>query len=201
MDAGDLQASDAKTPAVGSIADAAATAPDTGVVGDAGNGRKDAAAVTPDAGVVVDAAAPDDAAVAMCSAAWSSTSLSLSACSTCACASCADPVTACLSVGTALEAQHCTDVFVCAVQHDCKGWDCYCTNTKCGAPNASGEGPCVAQIEAAAGGKRVQVMSIEQAGDPNEPLVRAMNAIGCVLGLDSHSPGGPKAGQCDATCP
>jgi hypothetical protein len=29
----------------------------------------------------------------------------------------------------------------------------------------------------------------------------AMNAIGCVLGLDAHSPDGPKTGQCDATCP
>jgi hypothetical protein len=194
MDASDRRASDA---AVRPSADAAA---DTGVVADTGNGPHDAG-VAPDTGMASDAGVRDDAAVEMCSAAWSSTSLPLSACSTCACASCTDPVTACLTVGTALEAQHCTDVFVCAVEHDCKDWACYCTNTKCGAPNASGDGACVAQMEAAAGGKRVQVMAVQTAGDPNEPLVRAMTAIGCVLGLDPHSPGGPKAGQCDATCP
>lgn len=39
------------------------------------------------------------------------------------------------------------------------------------------------------------------ARDPAEPLVRAMNAIGCVLGLDPHSPNGPLAGRCDTACP
>lgn len=198
-DAGDRQTHDATTPVIMDAATAADTGmvADTGTVTDSGHGSHDAAL---DSGPA-DTGAPDDAAIGMCRTAWSSTSLSLDTCSTCACDSCTDPVSACLSAGSASEAQLCTDVFVCAVEHDCKDWDCYCTAPKCNAPHDSGDGPCVAQMDAAAGGTRTQVMEIRQAGDSSQPLVRAMNAIGCVLGLDSHSPGGPKIGKCDATCP
>jgi hypothetical protein len=213
VDAGAQQTSDSGTGGVGPGTDAAAATVDGGavdagsivsdagsVVADAGNAQSDAGSANHDA-AVVDAGVADDASVEMCSAAWSGTSLSASACSTCACASCSEPVTACLTLGTEAEVQQCTGVFVCAIQHDCKDWACYCTAEKCGAPSASGDGPCVAEMEAAAGGKRVKVMSILQGGDANEPLVRAVNATGCVLGFDSHSPGGTRAGQCDATCP
>jgi hypothetical protein len=55
--------------------------------------------------------------------------------------------------------------------------------------------------QASAGGERTEVMSIESSGDTTQPLVRAKNAIACVLGLDSRSSGGPLTGYCDATCP
>lgn len=177
----------------------AAAVLDTGTSADTGTTPMDAATGTPDA--APDTSVPDDAAIGMCSSAWTSASLSANACSTCACGSCTDPVTACLTGGTTAEAQLCIDVFACALQNDCKDWDCYCNEQKCGAPQKSGDGPCAAQMDAAANGQRSEVMAIRQAGDPNQPLVRAMNAIGCVLGLDPNSPGGPKAGQCDATCP
>jgi hypothetical protein len=183
----------------------AAAMPDTGTTtADAGTPPNDAASGTPDAAPdtsVPDTSVPDDAAIGMCSSEWTSASLPANACSTCACGSCTDPVTACLTNGSAAEAQLCIDVFACALQNDCKDWDCYCTEQKCGAPLKSGDGPCAAQMDAAANGKRTEVMAIREAGDPNQPLVRAMKAIGCVLGLDEHSPGGPKTGRCDATCP
>lgn len=186
-DAGLSQQSDAAAPTVGT--------------NDAGG--TDAAVTVLDAAVAADGGSiPVDPKVAACAQVWSSnTALPTSQCSTCACAMCADPVNACLASGPALEVMQCSAVFACAVAHDCKDWDCYCATANCRAPAESGDGPCVAEMEAAAGGSRARVMSIRQAGDPTEPLVRAMNAIGCVLGLHANSPGGPKVGECDATCP
>jgi hypothetical protein len=128
-DAGHEQTRDAATHNM----DAAAMA-DTGTTADTGTSTtpNDAATGTPDA--APDTSVPDDAAIGMCGTAWTSASLSANACSTCACDSCTDPVTACLTAGTAAEAQLCIDVFACALQNDCKDWDCYCNEQKCGAP-------------------------------------------------------------------
>jgi hypothetical protein len=55
-------------------------------------------------------------------------------------------------------------------------------------------------MNAAANGQRNEVEALRLAGNTDEPLVRAMRAIECTLGLDKRSPGGPKNGMCNVQC-
>jgi hypothetical protein len=135
-----------------------------------------------------------------CLDAWSATPPGPTACGDCACASCTTAVAACLTEGSPSEQALCADVLACAITNDCMEWDCYCTSPQCGSPTPDGNGPCVAVINAAAGGTRDDVVSISVAADPQEPLVRANAAVRCVIGASRRSPGGEAAGSCNADC-
>jgi hypothetical protein len=62
--------------------------------------------------------------------------------------------------------------------------------------NGTPDGPCVAEMNAAAGGDRAQVLAAHQANDPNQPLVRAVRAIGCATGQSRTAVGGMMTGKC-----
>jgi hypothetical protein len=154
--------------------------PPTGMTSDASAGDADAATDPGDAG-----AQPDPT----CVTAWTDTTPGPASCGDCACSACTAPVLACLMQGSASEQSLCHDVVACALESGCRD-DCYCQSAQCGAPDATGDGPCAAQMSAAAGGGgRNQVTQILSAADPNEPLVRAMQAVQCVLGASSDQPG------------
>jgi hypothetical protein len=55
-------------------------------------------------------------------------------------------------------------------------------------------------MEAAAGGGRNQVFAVHQANDPNQPLVRAVRAIGCTTGQSRGAVGGMMSGKCSSAC-
>jgi hypothetical protein len=120
-------------------------------------------------------------------------------CAGCGCWGCGLEVVACLQSGDAAEDALCSDVLQCALQNSCQVWDCYCSSPGCGGgPN--GDGPCVAEMNDAADGRKSQVMSIWQSDDDSEPLVRALEAISCLVGRHADSPGGASSGMCEAEC-
>jgi hypothetical protein len=135
-----------------------------------------------------------------CLEAWTSTPPGPETCRDCACSDCTLAVHACLTEGSTTEQALCNDVLACAIANDCQEWACYCNSPQCGSPGPDGNGPCVAQINAAAGGGRDQVNAIMAAGDPQEPLVRANAAVRCVIGASNRSQGGRATGHCVEPC-
>jgi hypothetical protein len=131
-----------------------------------------------------------------CVATWSADQFSDLACTQCACDQCTSPTLDCLSRGSDEERSLCTSLFACALNHGCHDWDCYCTTMSCRMGNSAPDGPCVAQMDAAAGGKREQVVAVHQANDPNQALVRAVRAIGCATGQSRSAVGGMMTGKC-----
>lgn len=123
-------------------------------------------------------------------------------CQSCACDSCARAILDCLHYGSQVERGLCRDVLSCALRERCQEYDCYCSSPRCGRPDGSGDGPCGAEILAAAGGNRGRVMSLRNANprDRDEPLVRAAQAIACILGERRNSGGPTVAGSCNALC-
>ncbi|MDH5674015.1 MAG: hypothetical protein OEZ06_17800 [Myxococcales bacterium] len=117
-------------------------------------------------------------------------------CTSCGCQSCDVVIGACLDSGDSVKDALCSDVVACALTNRCHDWDCYCTDMACNNPS----GPCVAEMEAAAGGKKTEVVAIRTAGLSTEPLVRAMNVIDCTIGLHARSPGGATTGMCTSEC-
>lgn len=142
----------------------------------------------PDGG---DASLPDPA----CSAAWSATPPGSDRCSQCACDTCTASVLACLTQGSASEQKLCEAVLACSIKNGC-GDDCYCNNNQCGKPDPDGNGPCVTEMNAAAGGSRDRVNQIIGADDPNEPLARATDALRCMFRAGRRA-----SGPCQLTCP
>lgn len=147
-----------------------------------------------DAGADRDAHVPTEAE--QCVATWSDDQLSDLSCAQCACQQCTSPTLDCLSRGSADERALCTSLFACALDHGCHDWDCYCTTMSCRMGNGTPDGPCVAQMNAAAGGERERVLAVHQANDPNQPLVRAVRAIGCATGQSRTAVGGMMTAKC-----
>jgi hypothetical protein len=133
-----------------------------------------------------------------CLSAWQDHSLSDLSCAECACEQCTSPSLDCLSRGTAESRALCADLLVCALAHGCHDWDCYCKSNGCRAGMSAPDGPCVGAMNAAAGGARDQVLAVHQQNDPNQPLVRAVRAIGCTTGQARSAVGGMMTGKCSA---
>ncbi len=121
-------------------------------------------------------------------------------CDDCGCSVCSVEVVSCLQSGDTNEDALCSCVVQCALESACKVWDCYCSSTSCDASSQDGDGPCVSEMNAAAGGHKTEVMLIWQSGDEKEPLVRALDAVGCLAGRHVNSPGGASRGACESEC-
>jgi hypothetical protein len=185
-DAGGSRATDS------AVLDAASDAGGSGAPDSGGrdSGMDGAVKAGPDGG---DASGPDPAA---CTAAWSATPPGSDSCSKCACDSCTATVLACLTQGSASAQMLCEAVLACSIQNDC-GDSCYCgSNGQCGQPNPDGNGPCVVQMNAAAGGSRDRVNQIIAADDPTQPLARAIDALRCMFGTGRRG-----SGPCQPACP
>ena len=121
-----------------------------------------------------------------------------SGCSACACDACAASVLPCLEKGDVYE-RPCRDVLSCSVSHGCRDWDCYCLNEACrDDPEAAGDGPCVEEMNAAAGGSldRAAVNAAHSDKDASNPMTMALKATSCILG----SGRGPLTGACETAC-
>jgi hypothetical protein len=121
-------------------------------------------------------------------------------CASCSCGSCAGEVASCLGSTDGDADPLCAAVVSCAIQNDCQFWSCYCRTPQCARTAPTGDGPCVAAIEAAAGGAKAVVMAKWASTDLADPLVRARNLVACTLGLDAQHPLGPINGQCADPC-
>ncbi|HEY2734959.1 MAG TPA: hypothetical protein VGI70_13280 [Polyangiales bacterium] len=188
--AGAGRATDAATKAPSDAPDAASEAgasrdADMSIDDDAG--RNDAAPPTH---------VPTDAE--RCVIDWNDRML-LASCASCACGQCTSPALDCLARGSAGENALCGDLLACALTHHCHDWDCYCSSQGCRGDQTAG-GPCVAEMEAAAGGGFDRVLAVHQANDPNQPLVRAVRAIGCTTGQSRSAVGGMMSGKCVDAC-
>lgn len=121
-------------------------------------------------------------------------------CDDCGCSGCGDEITSCLQSGDAAEDGLCREVVRCALENSCQVWDCYCSASNCGGGSLDGDGPCVAEMNAAVGGQKAEVMQVWDSGDETEPLVRALDAVSCLVGRDRRSPGGFRRGACESEC-
>ena len=169
----------------------------------------DDARVSEDAQVPVDAQMPDaqkpDAHMPndmlKCSDSYRALSDSRDDCRACTCNRCTTVALDCLAIDNAYERAACTNLWACAIEHGCRDWDCYCSTSACRLTmTAPGDGPCVSAMNDAAGGTREKVNAAHQANDPDSPLVRAIRAIGCTVGIPSSAVGGPITEQCKASC-
>ena len=65
------------------------------------------------------------------------------------------------------------------------------------------DGPCADAYEQATGGAAIteaEVIALLELADPTEPLVQALDAIECIVGLHSKSVGGGADGLCQVEC-
>jgi hypothetical protein len=164
----------------------------------AGNGGSDdAGADEPDVDAEVESAG------LQCETRWNEDLGVSPACRECSCDRCAQPVIDCVTLGDERERQLCETVFLCAMENACQDYSCYCATTGCNNPSASGDGPCAQAMDQAAGGNRAEVDKLRGADPPDyeQPLMRAVRAIGCVLGVHTMSPGPSEPGQCTDACP
>jgi hypothetical protein len=171
----------------------------------------DDARVTEDAQAPSDASMPQDAAprvdaqmpdgMQQCAEAYRSLDDARTECRSCTCDRCTTVALDCLVGANAYDRAACTNLWACAIKHGCRDWDCYCSTSMCRLTmTAVGDGPCVTQMNEAAGGTREMVNAAHQAGDPHSPLVRAVRAIGCTVGIPANAVGGPITEQCKAAC-
>lgn len=122
-----------------------------------------------------------------------------SGCTSCACGACAASVLPCLEQGDSVYERPCRDLLKCAVSHGCHDWDCYCSTPDCRADDADqGDGPCVEEMNAAAGTSRdrAAVNAAHAEKDPSNPLTMAIKATTCMLGSEH----GSVSGACETTC-
>lgn len=156
-------------------------------------------ATMPDAQTRPDAQMPDE--MLRCSEAYRSLADARDDCRACTCNRCTNAALDCLVGDNAYDRAACTNLWACAIQHGCRDWDCYCSTSMCRLTmTAQGDGPCVTAMNEAAGGTREKVNAAHQANDPHSPLVRAIRAIGCTVGIPSSAVGGPITEQCKASC-
>jgi len=121
------------------------------------------------------------------------------ACSNCACNACAASVLPCLEKGDSIYDRPCRDLLKCAVNHGCHDWDCYCSSQTCRMnADEEGDGPCVEEMNAAAGASldRAAVSAARTDEDPNNPLTMALKATTCMLGSER----GSVTGACETAC-
>jgi hypothetical protein len=149
-----------------------------------------------------DAGAASLSLTARCSADWPDLKIGTSECRGCACGGCAAPIIDCLTVGDETQRALCRNVLACSIAHHCQVGECYCATTRCGWGTSTGDGPCAAAIDAAAGGKRAEVYDLQQRDPPplENPFVRALSAMGCLYGTDDAAPGPTLPPMCAATC-
>lgn len=157
------------------------------------------ASMPPDAATRVDAQIPDQ--TQQCGDAYGSLDDARTDCRSCTCDRCTTVALDCLVGANAYDRAACTNLWACAIKHGCRDWDCYCSSSMCRLTmTAVGDGPCVTQMNEAAGGTREMVNAAHQANDPHSPLVRAVRAIGCTVGIPGNAVGGPITEQCKAAC-
>jgi hypothetical protein len=175
---------------------------------EAGYPSAPADAAISDGGTAGAAAIEDDAGVAplslpeQCAADWPALQTGSPECRGCACGDCAAPIVDCVTVGDETQRALCRNVLACAVQNHCQFGDCYCATSRCGWGTNTGDGPCAAVIDAAAGGKRTEVYALQGQDPPPlaNPFVRALQAMGCMFGTDDAAPGPTLPAMCAATC-
>jgi len=199
---------DARAPDAGGDAAQVITAGQSGGgVATAGGGAAGTTA-SADAGANEDDAGEEDAGVEepdlapQCRAQWDAALGVPSSCRDCACERCAAPVLGCDALGDERARKLCDDVVACALENHCQDYSCYCTSTLCNFPEDVGDGPCAALINQAAGGTRSRVLTLRNAEVPDlaNPMIRAVQAVGCVLGVAESSPRPTEAGACAAEC-
>ena len=115
------------------------------------------------------------------------------ACTACSCEACLEEVEGCLG-------DLCGAAVACAVQQGCQFWDCYCSTRSCGRAAGRGDGPCVDEFEAAAGGGQVAVFATWDSSYTTLPLVRARQLVACALWLLATPGQSAITGQCEAQC-
>jgi hypothetical protein len=99
-------------------------------------------------------------------------------CERCACMQCLEAVTACMKSGDAARDAKCLAVENCAVAKHCSGMACYCGTSTFFQCAFVANGPCRAEVEAAAGtSSPTQIDS--QTNDPNTALGRAVKLGDC----------------------
>jgi hypothetical protein len=157
------------------------------------------ASMPPDAQTRPDAQMPNE--MQQCNDGYHSLADDRSDCRACTCDRCTTVALDCLVGANAYDRATCTNLWACAIKNDCRDWDCYCSTPMCRlTPTAVGDGPCVTQMNEAAGGTREMVNAAHQANDPHSPLVRAVRALGCTVGISNTAVGGPITEQCKAAC-
>jgi hypothetical protein len=122
-----------------------------------------------------------------------------SGCTNCACGACAASVLPCLEKGESIYDRPCRELLKCAVNHGCHDWDCYCSDETCRMnPEEEGNGPCVEEMNAAAGESldRAAVNAAHSAKDPSNPMTMALKATVCMLGSEH----GSATGTCKTAC-
>jgi hypothetical protein len=96
-------------------------------------------------------------------------------CDRCACLSCTESYMTCRAGPDAEANAKCTDVLVCARANKCLGDTCYCSDELC---LTAGDGPCAAQIQAAAATTNpLQIRQLRE--DAANPLGRSYAAEQC----------------------
>lgn len=84
------------------------------------------------------------------------------ACAACECKHCAEQMLDCVASGEEAADAQCAAVLECGHEHHCTAIDCYCGNASLVACAISARGPCVAQIQAAAGTSDATVIYQDQ---------------------------------------
>ena len=177
-------------------------------------GNRAPLAADEDAGMVVDASMPQDASQPppdagpsieqQCTSSANRELVDVAAgCTRCACSDCAPSVLTCLEQGEGVYDRPCRDLLKCAITNGCRDWDCYCTDPGCRAnPDADGNGPCVNEMNAAAGGTqdRAAVNAAHAANNPSSPLIMAVRATTCIFGGSRSSGSTPVEGPCKTQC-
>lgn len=100
------------------------------------------------------------------------------ACGRCPCESCDDEVVACRGARDADEAQQCLDLISCATSNRCVGTLCYCQSGTTACTSNGPDGPCRAQIEAAAHSENPSEV-LARFSDTEYPLGRVMRLTNC----------------------
>jgi hypothetical protein len=158
---------------------------------------------------------PHDAGITeaqvMCQTQWSLNDFHDTDCAACSCGDkCIVPVMNCFTGGAELgDQEDCTSLMACALRAGCRDWDCYCSDQMCGKDIAHGNGPCAAEMDRAARGTndRQRVLLIYDELDKgitedlkSVPMVRALQAVGCVANHDEGSKCWPEPGACVSAC-
>lgn len=124
-------------------------------------------------------------------------------CTGCACDQCAPSVLACISQGDSVYDRACRDLLKCALSSGCRDWDCYCKTTACRtSPDAEAEGPCVTEMNVAAGDSQdhAAVIAAHAENAAPSPLKLAVSATTCIFGA-ARSSGSPAVeGRCKNAC-
>jgi hypothetical protein len=124
-------------------------------------------------------------------------------CTSCACDQCATSTLACVSQGDSVYDQRCSDLLKCALRNGCRDWDCYCKTTACRtSPDAEAAGPCVTEMNLAAGDSQdhAAVIAAHAPGAVASALTLAVTATTCISGAPRSGSSPAVAGRCENAC-